>query len=121
MNQENHINTLKEKNFGPTTWSIRNRTSIYLLILFVTIGGIMQFITTPKEQFPDLVIPNIFIQTIYVGYSPTDIQNLVTQPIEKELKGITEVKINTISSTLSNDFYDNIMEYDAEVDIDVGL
>lgn len=121
MNQENHINTLKEKNFGPTTWSIRNRTSIYLLILFVTIGGIMQFITTPKEQFPDLVIPNIFIQTIYVGNSPTDIENLVTQPIEKELKGITGVKINKITSTSQQDFSAIIVEFDADVDIDVAL
>src|SRR5690606_38380515 len=121
MNQENHINTLKEKNFGPTTWSIRNRTSIYLLILFVTIGGIMQFITTPKEQFPDLVIPNIFIQTIYVGNSPTDIENLVTQPIEKELKGITGVKINKITSTSQQDFSAIIVECDADVDIDVAL
>lgn len=121
MNQENHINTLKEKNFGPTTWSIRNRTSIYLMILFVTIGGIMQFITTPKEQFPDLVIPNIFIQTIYVGNSPTDIENLVTQPIEKELKGITGVKINKITSTSQQDFSAIIVEFDADVDIDVAL
>lgn len=111
----------QHKGFGPTTWSIRNRTSIYLMILFVTIAGVMQFITTPKEQFPDLVIPTIYIQTIYIGNSPTDIENLVTQPIEKQLKGITGVKIQKVTSTSQQDFSAIICEFDADVDIDVAL
>jgi multidrug efflux pump subunit AcrB len=55
---------LKIKEFGPTTWSVKNRTSVYLLMLFISIGGIYMFITTPKEQFPDIVIPTIYVQTI---------------------------------------------------------
>ena len=84
----------KFKHFGPTTWSIKNKTSIYLLIVFVSIAGVFQFITLPKEQFPDIVIPTIYIQTIYVGNSPKDIENLVTQPIEKQIKSITGIKVN---------------------------
>ena len=72
----------KFKEFGPTTWSIKNKTSIYLAILFVSLAGIYQFATLPKEQFPDIVIPTIYVQTIYVGNSPKDIENLVTRPIE---------------------------------------
>ena len=60
----------KFKEFGPTTWSIKNKTSIYLLIIFVSVIGVTQFVTLPKEQFPDIVIPTIYIQTIYVGNSP---------------------------------------------------
>src|SRR4030095_9064878 len=84
------------KDFPPTTWSIRNKTSIYLLILIISIIGIYQFIATPKEQFPAIVIPTIYVQTIYVGNSPRDIENLVTKPIEKQIKGITGAKINKI-------------------------
>src|ERR1041384_591283 len=96
--------TGKFKQFGPTTWSIKNKTSIYLVMLFVSLAGIYQFITLPKEQFPDLVIPNIYVQTIYVGNSPRDIENLVTQPIEKQIKGITGAKINKINSTSVQDY-----------------
>ncbi|MBA2761402.1 MAG: efflux RND transporter permease subunit, partial [Segetibacter sp.] len=60
------------KEFGPTTWSIKNKTSIYLLVIFVSLIGITQFVTLPKEQFPDIVIPTVYIQTIYVGNSPRD-------------------------------------------------
>ena len=94
----------KFKEFGPTTWSIKNKTSIYLLMLFVSLAGIFQFVTLPKEQFPDIVIPTIFVQTIYVGNSPKDIENLVTRPIEKQIKSITGAKIKKFTSTSQQDF-----------------
>ncbi len=65
----------KFKQFGPTSWSIRNKTSIYLVMLFITLAGLFQFITLPKEQFPDVVIPTIYVQTVYVGNSPKDMEN----------------------------------------------
>lgn len=109
------------KQFGPTTWSIKNRTSIYLLMIFVALAGIVQFITLPKEQFPDIVIPNIYVQTIYVGNSPRDIENLVTQPIEKELKGITGVKVNKVTSTSQQDYSIIIVEFGTDVNSDEAL
>lgn len=112
---------LKIKEFGPTTWSVKNRTSVYLLMLFISIGGIYMFITTPKEQFPDIVIPTIYVQTIYVGNSPRDIENLVTRPIEKQLKGITGAKINKISSTSLQDFSAITVEFNTDVIPDAGL
>ena len=47
----------KFKEFKPTSWAINNKTSVYLLIIFVTILGVIKFVSTPKEQFPDIVIP----------------------------------------------------------------
>ena len=47
--------------------------------------GIYQFLTLPKEQFPEIVIPTMHVQTVYVGNSPKDIENLVTRPIEKQI------------------------------------
>ncbi len=95
-----HKNTTQgSKTFKPTNWAITNKTSIYLAIVFFSLMGIYQFVTLPKEQFPDIVIPTIYIQTLYVGNSPGDMENLVTQPIEKQLKGITGAKINKINST----------------------
>ncbi len=111
----------KFKQFGPTTWSIKNRTSIYLMMIFISIVGVVQFITLPKEQFPDLVIPTIYIQTINVGNSPKDIENLITQPIEKQLKSISGVKVEKITSTSQQDYSAIIVEFDASENIDVAL
>ncbi len=111
----------KFKEFGPTTWSIKNRTSIYLMMIFISLAGVYQFVTLPKEQFPDLVIPTIYIQTINVGNSPKDMENLVTQPIEKQLKSLTGVKVEKITSTSQQDYSAIIVEFDASEDLDVAL
>ena len=111
----------KIKEFKPTSWSINNKTSIYLLIIFVTIIGVYQFVTTPKEQFPDIVVPTIYVQTTYVGNSPSDIENLVTRPIEKQIKGITGAKINKLTSTSVQDYSAIIVEFETDVQTDVAL
>jgi multidrug efflux pump subunit AcrB len=111
----------KFKQFGPTTWSIKNKTSIYLMMLFITLAGVYQFVTLPKEQFPDIVIPTIYVQTIYVGNSPKDIENLVSQPIEKQIKGITGAKITKTTSTSVQDYSAIIVEFDTDVKTDVAL
>ncbi|HZK63059.1 MAG TPA: efflux RND transporter permease subunit, partial [Puia sp.] len=113
--------TGKMKEFKPTSWAINNKTSIYLLILFVSILGVFTFLTTPKEQFPDIVIPTIYVQTTYVGNSPKDIENLVTRPIEKQIKGITGAKINKMTSTSVQDFSAIIVEFETDVKTDVAL
>ncbi|MBW7890099.1 MAG: efflux RND transporter permease subunit [Chitinophagaceae bacterium] len=113
--------TDKFKEFKPTTWSIKNRTSVYLLMLFISAMGIFQFVTLPKEQFPDVVIPTVYVQTIYVGNSPRDIENLVTQPIEKQIKGITGVKIEKTTSTSYQDYSAIVVEFETNVEIDVAV
>src|SRR5690348_7003042 len=113
--------TGKFKQFKPTSWSIRNKTSIYLLIIFITLAGVYQFVTLPKEQFPDIVIPTIYVQTIYVGNSPKDIENLVTRPIEKQIKGITGVKINKLNSTSVQDYSAITVEFNTDVKIDEAI
>lgn len=111
----------KIKEFKPTSWAINNRTSVYLLIAFVSMVGVFQFVTLPKERFPDVVIPTVFIQTINVGNSPMDMEKLVTIPIEKQLKGITGAKINKIKSTSLQDFSAIIVEFNTDVNVDVAV
>jgi multidrug efflux pump subunit AcrB len=117
------IQNIKEKfkEFKPTSWSITNKTSIYLLMLFISLGGIFQFLTLPKEQFPDIIIPTIFVQTVYVGNSPKDIENLVTGPIEKQIKGISGAKITKFTSNSQQDFSAITIEFGTDVPTDVAL
>jgi multidrug efflux pump subunit AcrB len=117
------IQKIKEKfkEFGPTSWSITNKTSIYLLMLFISLGGIFQFLTLPKEQFPEVIIPTMFVQTVYVGNSPKDIENLVTRPIEKQIKSISGVKINKFTSSSQQDFSLITVEFSTDVKTDVAL
>jgi len=116
---ENYTGKFKE--FKPTSWAIRNKTSMYLFMLIVTLWGVYQFVALPKEQYPDIVIPTVYVQTVYVGNSPRDIENLVTQPIEKQIKGITGVKVNKVTSTSVNDFSAITVEFGTDVKVDIAV
>ena len=105
----------KFKQFGPTSWAVDNRTAIYIMAAIITLMGLNTFNTLPKEQFPDIVMPTISVTTVYAGNSPKDIENLVTQPIEKQLKGISGAKVTKISSISQPDYSLIIVEFDSDV------
>lgn len=75
----------------------------------------MAYNSLPKEQFPDVVVPQIFVTTIYPGASPTDMENLVTKHLEKQIKGINGIKKVTSSSV--QDFSNVIAEFNTDVDV----
>lgn len=103
------------KQFKPSSWSIDNKISIYVLTFFLIIFGIKSYNSLPKENFPDIVIPTIYINTVYYGNSPTNIENLVTKPIEKQLKGIAGVK--KLNSTSLQDVSVILVEFNTDVNV----
>ena len=108
----------KIKEFKPSSWSIDNKTSIYVITILITLGGILAYNNMPKESFPDITIPKIFVSTVYPGTAPTNMENLVTKPIEKQLKGIAGVKKITSSSV--QDVSNVIIEFGTDIDIPVA-
>lgn len=92
------MKTERLKELGFTSWCINNATSIYVFTFLITVIGLGTYIGLPKELFPDVVVPTISIVTIYPGATPEDIENLITKPIEKQVKGLNGVKKVTSNS-----------------------
>ncbi len=111
----NKNNTNKFKEFFATSWAIDNKNSIYVLVILITIIGYLSYLKVPKEQFPDIVIPTILVTTPYPGTSPSDMENLVSRPIEKEIKSLSGVKKVTSSSI--QDFSSVAVEFNTDVDV----
>ena len=105
-----------EKEFKPTSWAIDNKVSIYIATIFICIAGIMTYISLPKENFPEVVFPQIFVATVYPGASPSDIENLISKEIEKEVKSISGVK--KIKSNSVQSFSNVIIEFETDIDVD---
>lgn len=105
----------KMKEFKPTSWAVDNRTAVYIIAILISAFGLYKFNTMPKEQYPDIVVPTISVATVYVGNSPKDIENLVTRPIEKQLKGISGAKVKKITSTSQTDYSLIVVEFDTDV------
>ncbi|MBK9477254.1 MAG: efflux RND transporter permease subunit [Bacteroidetes bacterium] len=104
-----------EKEFKPTTWSINNKTSIFVMTIIITLAGIMSYNSLPKEKFPDIVIPTIYVSTVNFGTSPKDMENLITKPLEKQIKAISGVK--KLTSNSIQDFSNVIVEFNTDVSV----
>lgn len=112
-------NNKLDKEFGLTSLSVDNRTSVVILAIIIVIFGLISYVQMPKESYPEIVIPNIYVGTPYPGNSPNDIESLVTRPIEKELKSLTGVK--KISSTSIQGYSTVLVEFNPDVAIPKAL
>lgn len=99
-----------------TDTAIEYRTSILVLTLLLTVGGAVAYVSLPKESSPSIEIPYIVVTTVYPGASPGDIENLITQPIEREVKGING--IDNIKSTSTEGVSSVIVEFTPDVSMD---
>jgi len=99
-----------------TNTAIDYRTTILVLTLVLTLGGIYSYITIPKEANPSIEIPNIVVTTIYPGASPDDVESLITQKIESEVQSINGIK--AIRSTSTEGVSSIVVEFEPDVSID---
>lgn len=113
---------MKIRKFKPTSFAVDNKLTIYFITFILIVAGILSYLSTPKESFPEIVFPYYSITTIYPGTGPEDIENLVTRPIEKELKSINGIK-HVTSKSLQDfslifiEFETNVNDMTAELDV----
>ncbi|MFM2266735.1 MAG: hypothetical protein RL757_175 [Bacteroidota bacterium] len=110
------MNLDKIKEFRPASWSIDNRTTIYALTLILLLAGYWKYNNLPKEQFPEIIFPQIMVNTIYPGTSPTNMESLVAKEIEKEVKSIVGVK--KVTSNSVQNFSSVMVEFGTDQDVE---
>jgi multidrug efflux pump len=103
------------REFGISSFSVDNQISVVILVIIITFLGLGAYRTMPKESFPEIIIPTVYVGTAYPGNSPVDMENLITRPIEKELKSLNNVK--NITSTSVQDFSSIVVEFNPGVEI----
>ncbi|MBW2051571.1 MAG: efflux RND transporter permease subunit [Deltaproteobacteria bacterium] len=96
--------------------ALKRQSTVLLLLVLIVIIGVYCYLTLPRESFPDINIPYIFINTPYEGVAPSDIETLLTMPIERKLKGLNGVK--EIRSTSAEGLSTVAVEFYPEEDID---
>ena len=109
----------KTRSFGLTNLSLKNKTSVFILTVLLTLFGLYSYNDMPKSLFPDIVMPTIMVQTVYPGNSPADIENLITRPIEKQIKSVKGIKNLTSNSVQDNSSI--IVEFNTDVEVKIAL
>jgi len=80
-----------QKEFKLSSWAIANKTTVFVITFIIFLAGVLSYKGMPRENFPEIVVPEIFISTIYPGNSALDVEKLITKPLEKEINSITGV------------------------------
>lgn len=97
---------------------LRSRT-VVLSLLVVLVGGVVAYVTIPKEAEPDIEIPIIYVSIEHDGISPEDSERLLVRPMEQEMRSIEGVKEMTASAYEGGA---NVqLEFDAGIDTKQAL
>ncbi|MBN2745881.1 MAG: efflux RND transporter permease subunit, partial [Bacteroidales bacterium] len=86
---------------------------IFSLLLF---AGIKSFVTMPRTENPEIVIPGASVICYYPGASPVDLEELVASPIEEAINELDDIK------KIKTDLIDGVaiitVEFDFNTDAD---
>jgi len=113
------MNSKQERNvsklFKPAAWAIDNPSIIYVLIAFFLVLGLGAYYDLPREDFPEIKETNIYVSVPYPGNSAEDIERLIIEPLEDELKTVRNVV--EIVSTAQQDYGMIMVEFDEDIEV----
>lgn len=101
------------------SWTVQHATTVLLTVLAIAIFGTVSYISLPRESSPDIKIPLVLVTTPYPGASPSDIEGLVSNPLENELAGLKNIK--KLESTSSEGVSIVSIEFETDVIIEDAL
>jgi multidrug efflux pump len=92
------MSTKKIKEFKLSSWAISNRTTVSVITFIIVLSGLLSYTGMARENFPEIIIPQIYVATPYPGNSALDVEKLITKRLEKEINSITGVDKITSNS-----------------------
>jgi HAE1 family hydrophobic/amphiphilic exporter-1 len=99
---------------------ITKKRFTWFTLVFLILAGMYVLFNIPKESFPEIKIPIVGVTTAFPGASSSDVEQLVTDPIEKQLlRGLSDVK--EISSTSREGVSSITIEFEDSIDLEAAL
>jgi cobalt-zinc-cadmium resistance protein CzcA len=107
---------------GIISFSLKNKFFIVFTTLLLIIAGIVSFVNTPIEAFPDVTNTNVIIITQWRGRSSEEVERFITIPIETEMNSIPrKTSLRSISlfglSVVTLIFEDGVDNKDAQTEV----
>ena len=99
----------------PSHIAIRNPVFVFIMVLVISIAGFKAYKSIPREAAPDIQIPLLIVSIPFPGASPEDVESLISNKAEQELKTIKNLK--EISSTSSEGVSVLTLEFTSDFDI----
>jgi CzcA family heavy metal efflux pump len=76
-------------------WIVRTSMRLPFLVLAAAVGmlvlGVVQLPGTPVDAFPEFAPPRVEVQTVALGMSAVEVEELITTPLEQALAGVEDL------------------------------
>jgi multidrug efflux pump len=92
---------------------------VLTIMVIVLAAGAAAYTSMPKESFPAIDVPYLYVSISQTGVSPRDAENLLAKPAEEELANLPGL-VN-ISSTATTGHASVFLEFDINTDKDQAL
>ena len=99
----------------PSHIAIRNPVFVFVMVLVISIAGFQAYKSIPREAAPDIQIPLLIVSIPFPGATPEDVESLITNKVEQELKTIKNLE--EISSTSSEGVSVLTLEFTSDFEI----
>lgn len=98
-------------------WELSVKRPIFIssILTALLVVGVVTLKKLPLEMFPDVTFPIVTVSTIYPGAGPTEVETLISKPIEEELSTLAGVKV--IRSINKESISTVIAEFNLNVDV----
>ena len=105
-----------EKEFKLSSWAIENKMTIYVTMIMFFFLGLSAYYGMPREDFPEIKETKIYISTVYPGNTAEDIERLIVDPLEEELRNVSNVV--KVLSTSQEDYGIITVEFDEKITVE---
>ncbi len=99
-------------------FSIRRPVTVVVLFIAIVVFGVVGFDRLSVDLLPDITYPSLNVRTDYEGAAPSEIENLITRPIENAV-GVVNNVVRVVSSSRP-DLSEVTLEFGWGTDMDMA-
>src|SRR5512147_2250594 len=99
-----------------TRFSIKNYQLTIAVFVMIALLGINSFVNMPRSEDPSIEGAYFYVVAVYPGASPTDLEQLIVEPIEDAINELDDIM--KLNSSMRDGLAVISVEFNFEVDGD---
>ncbi len=101
------------------SFAVNKAITVFMAVIIVIVFGVVSYTRLSTDLLPNMNIPFTVVVTTYIGASPEEVEEVVTEPLEATLATTTNVK--QITSMSNENVSIVIMEFNTDANMDSAV
>lgn len=100
-------------------YSVEKAITVFMAVIIVAVFGVVSFTRLTTDLFPSMNIPYAIVVTTYIGASPTEVEEVVSKPLEEVFSTTTNIK--NLTSTSQENVSIIFLEFESDANMDSAM